>query len=136
MPFVEGDDFHDAANVERMRAGLPLDEAMRTPWLDRLHAALDAHRAGGAVLACSALTVASRERLASGLAVCFAYLEVPPAVLADRLRHRHGHFAGEQLLASQLATLEIGSDIVTIDGNRPPPDVAAEVVAAVRSSPE
>ena len=60
VPFLDADDFHDDANIERMRAGIPLDDAARAPWLDRLHTALAAHRHGGAVLACSALTASSR----------------------------------------------------------------------------
>jgi gluconokinase len=131
VPFLDADDFHDEADIERMRAGIPLDEAARKPWLDRLHAALESHRHGGAVLACSALTAAARTRIGAGLDVCFASLTVPAAVLADRLRRRHDHFAGVELLPSQLATLEIGSDVVTIDGDRPPAQVAADVVATV-----
>ena len=131
VPFLDGDDFHDRAIIERMRAGVPLDDAARGPWLDRLHAALDAHRATGAVLASSALTVAYRARLAHGLDVRFVLLDVPSSVRAARLRRRAGHFAGADLLASQLATLERGPDIVAIDADRPTPEVAAAVVAVV-----
>ena len=131
VPFLDADDFHDDASIERMRAGIPLDDAARAPWLDRLHTALAAHRHGGAVLACSALTTSSRARLAAGFDVCFASLVVPPAVLAARLRRRRDHFAGADLLPSQLATLEVGPDVVTVDGDRPPSEVAAAVVAAV-----
>ena len=131
VPFLDADDFHDDASIERMRAGIPLDDAARAPWLDRLHTALAAHRHGGAVLACSALTTSSRARLAAGFDVCFASLAVPPAVLAARLRRRRDHFAGADLLPSQLATLEVGPDVMTVDGDRPPSEVAAAVVAAV-----
>jgi gluconokinase len=133
VPFLDGDDFHDAASIERMHRGIPLDEAARGPWLDRLHVVLDDHHDDGAVLACSALTLASRARLARELDVRFVLLDVAPAVLADRLRHRRGHFAGVELLDSQLATLERGPDLVTVDAGRPAPEVTAAVVAALRA---
>lgn len=133
VPFVDGDDFHTDASIERMRSGTPLDDAARGPWLDRLHHALEDHRGEGAVLACSALTVAARVRLAGGLAVHFVLLDVPSAVLATRLRARRGHFAGVDLLDSQLATLERGPDLVAVDAHRPPAVVAAAVVAAVEA---
>ena len=131
VPFLDADDFHDPADIEQMRAGIPLDEASRAPWLDRLHTALEAHRDRGVVLACSALTPGARARLAAGLPVRFASLTVPPAVLAERLEQRRHHFAGAALLPSQLATLELGPDVVAVDGDRPPADVAAAVVAAL-----
>lgn len=129
VPFLDADDFHDDASIERMRRGVPLDDATRNPWLDRLHEVLRDHQAHGAVMACSALTVTYRTRLVHGLEVAFAMLDVPPAVLAVRLRRRHDHFAGPELLASQLATLELGTDVEVIDGDRPPPEVAADIVA-------
>jgi gluconokinase len=115
-----------------MRRGEPLDDAARGPWLDRVHAQLLTHRATGAVLACSALTAAYRTHLTAGLEASFVLLEVPPAELDRRLRHRHGHFAGAALLPSQLATLDAGPDVHRVDGDRVPGDVAAAVVAAVR----
>ena len=131
VPFFDGDAFHDAASIERMRRGIALDDAARAPWLDRLHEVLLDHREHGAVMACSALTAAYRTHLAHGLDVAFAMLDVPREVLADRLRRRHGHFAGPDLLASQLATLELGPDVDVIDADRPPSEVAADVVAVV-----
>jgi carbohydrate kinase (thermoresistant glucokinase family) len=129
VPFLDADDFHDDASIEGMRRGIPLDDAARIPWLDRLHGVLHDHREQGAVMACSALTVAYRTRLAHGLDVAFAMLEVPIEVLADRLERRRDHFAGPQLLASQLATLELGPNVEVIDGDRPPAEVAADIVA-------
>src|SRR4051794_33969531 len=94
VPFLDGDDFHARTDIERMRQGIPLDDAARGPWLDRLHAALATHRASGAVLACSALTAAYRARLARDLDIRFVLLDVPRSVLEDRLRRRRDHFAG------------------------------------------
>jgi len=84
-----------------------------------------------AVLACSALKVTYRAQLSRGLDVRFVLLDVPTPVLADRVRRRREHFAGADLLASQLATLERGPDLVTVDADRPPAVVAAAVVAVV-----
>ena len=134
VPFLDADDFHDDASIARMRRGEPLDDAARGPWLDRLHTLLVDHRATGAVLACSALTPAYRLRLTDGLDVSFVLLDVPAAELERRLRHRHGHFAGAALLPSQLTTLEPGPEVHRVDGDRAPADVAAAVVAAVRST--
>jgi len=131
VPFLEGDDFHDPASVARMRRGEALDDAARAPWLDRLHTVLAAHRDGGAVLACSALTPDHRHRLARGLPVRFVLLGVPPAVLSRRLATRRGHFAGPDLLVSQLATLRPGPDVLVVDGDRAPDAVAAAVVASL-----
>jgi len=132
VPFIDADDFHDDASIARMRSGEPLDDDARGPWLDRLHAQLAAHRASGAILACSALTPASRGRLTAGLDVHFVLLDVPAAELDRRLRHRPDHFAGPALLPSQLTTLDAGPDVRRVDGDRPPADVARAVVAAVR----
>jgi gluconokinase len=132
VPFLDADDLHDDASVARMRRGEPLDDATRGPWLDRVHTTLADHRATGAVVACSALTPEYRSRLAVGLDVRFVLLDVPVAELERRLRDRHDHFAGPALLPSQLATLDPGSDVRAVDGDRPPAVVAAAVVAAAR----
>ncbi len=84
------------------------------------------------MLACSALRGDYRGTLRGDLAgVRFVALVADPAVVAERLRRRAGHFAGEALLASQLATLELGPDVTTVDADGPPEDVAAAVVAAI-----
>lgn len=132
LPFVEGDDFHAPANVEKMRRGIPLTEEERGPWLDRLHAELEARTPTGAVLAGSALTDASRRRLTTGVAgVRFVLLRADEAVLRSRLEARTGHYAGADLLASQLATLQEPDDAVVVDVDAPPDAVVARVVAAL-----
>ena len=111
--FAEGDEFHPAANVAKMRAGEPLDDRDRAPWLDRLAAAIDEWLGEGrdVVLTCSALRRAYRDRLRRGRAgVRILQLDVPRAVLEQRLRARTGHFMPASLLASQLATLEPPAD--------------------------
>jgi gluconokinase len=131
VAFLDGDAYHDAAGIERMRRGIPLDDPARAPWLDRLHRVLVDHHDTGVVLACSALKAAYRAQLARGIDVRFVLLDVPWAALAARLEARQGHFAGVELLESQLTTLERAPDLVTVDANRAAVDVAADVVAAV-----
>lgn len=130
LPFFDADDFHTPEAKAQMAAGAPLTEEQRAPWLDTLHGLLTEH-GSGAVLACSALTIASRGRLARGLDVCFVALLVPEDVLATRLATRPAHFAGTDLLASQLATLELDESVVHVDGNRPLGKVVDEVVDEV-----
>lgn len=108
-PSAEGDEFHSAANVEKMRAGHPLDDADRWPWLEAIAAWIgERERAGeSALVACSALRRPYRDLLRRGHpSVWFVHLVAPPAELADRMEHRPGHYMPVSLLASQLDTLE------------------------------
>ncbi|MFE5670411.1 gluconokinase [Agromyces sp. NPDC056523] len=107
VPFIDADDLHPAVNVEKMRAGTPLTDDDRWPWLDLVGAALAEASSPGVVVACSALRRAYRDRLrAVAPDVVFIALEGDPAVLADRLGARAGHFMPATLLASQLALYE------------------------------
>jgi gluconokinase len=109
-PFLEGDDYHSAANVAKMRGGQPLTDEDRWPWLDALGVAIGQTIAaqGFAVASCSALRRAYRDRLraAVGPGVLFVLLEADAAELARRLNERPGHYMPASLLGSQLATLE------------------------------
>jgi gluconokinase len=135
---LEGDDFHPAANVEKMRRGVPLDDADRAPWLDRLHAAIAGRVAEGrpAVLASSALKRRYRDRLREGFDpgdVRFVHLDVDRATLERRLRGREGHYMPATLLDSQLADLEppTADEAQVVDATRPPEEVVAAIVATV-----
>lgn len=132
-PFLEGDDFHAPASIEKMHRGIPLDDADRAGWLDRLHDVIAARLAAGddAVLACSALTPAHRTRLGLPRAgVRLVHLVGPEALLRARLRTRTGHFVRDELLSSQLALLDPPADAIMIDVAQP---VDAQV-AAIRSA--
>lgn len=106
--FVDGDDLHPAENVAKMAAGTPLDDDDRWPWLDAVGSWLG--QRDGAVVACSALKRAYRDRLRdSAPGAIFVHLTAPQSVLAERVERRllaEGHFAGPGLLESQYAILE------------------------------
>ena len=131
--FLDADDFHPAANVDKMRRGEPLEEADRSPWLGRLNQVLRSHvdRGDDVVLACSALTRSARGRLARGVAVRLVHLHVPREVLATRLSERADHFMPAGLLDSQLDTLEVpGPDeALVVDADRPLDAVVDDIVA-------
>src|SRR5689334_17078783 len=125
--FEDADAYHSPANVEKMRAGTPLTDADRTPWLAALHdvVARAVDRREPLVLACSALKARYREAIAGGLRrVRFVYLAADERTLRHRLQTRE-HFAGPALLASQLATLEPPLDAVTVDATRSPQEIVA-----------
>lgn len=109
-PAFEGDDFHSAENVAKMRAGQPLTDDDRWPWLDRLGAAIGAGAVEGgiAVAACSALKRNYRERLerAAGVPLLFVLLNGERDEIAAHLATRQSHYMPLSLLDSQLATLE------------------------------
>jgi gluconokinase len=137
IPFLDADDFHDAAAKAKMHAGIPLTDADRAPWLDRLNHALREHASTGAVLACSALTDAYRERLTAGVTgVRFLVLTGEPAVIRARIDARRGHFAGADLLPSQLATLDPPPGAVTVDVDGTPDETTARALAALEVSRE
>jgi gluconokinase len=109
-PFQEGDSLHPPENVAKMKAGTPLDDADRAPWLAACAAWIRAlHEAGRpGILTCSALKRSYRDTLSQGFGeVRFVYLEVPQQVLQDRLDRRQHHYMPGSLLESQLKTLEV-----------------------------
>jgi gluconokinase len=127
--FSDADDFHPPSNVEKIRRGVALTDADRQPWLASLRAAITNWIAAGnnVVLACSALKRIYRRELEVGPEVRFVYLKGSPDLIADRLRSRHGHFAGEPILASQFADLEEPEAAVTVEIASTPPQIVAEI---------
>ncbi len=119
--FLEGDDYHSSANIAKMRAGQPLDDADRWPWLEKIGVAIASHTQQGrpVVASCSALRRGYREALSKGARrpLVFFHLTIAPAVLEARIKARRQHFMPVSLLESQLATLEpltadeLGTDI-------------------------
>jgi gluconokinase len=127
--FVDGDDFHPPANVEKMRRGIPLTDIDRRPWLAELRGQIQtwAAQERNVVLACSALKQSYRQELQTGPEVRFVYLKGSAELIGERLRARHGHFAGAQILAGQFADLEEPTDAVTVDISATPDQIVAEV---------
>ena len=108
-PFADADEFHPAANVEKMRAGVPLTDEDRWPWLRIIAAWMDERIAAGeqTVVTCSALKRSYRDVLLVGRPQArMVFLAPDREVLAGRLAARHGHFFPEQLLGSQFTELE------------------------------
>ncbi|MFI9721598.1 gluconokinase [Streptomyces sp. NPDC052396] len=107
VPYAEGDDFHPPANIAKMSAGVPLDDADRAPWLDAVGAWAAARSGRGGVVSCSALKRAYRDRLrAAAPGVVFLHLTGDRELIAGRMAARTGHFMTTRLLDSQFATLE------------------------------
>lgn len=126
-PFLEGDVFHTQEAIEKMRAGEPLRDDDRWPWLDRLGQAMavEVSRCGVAVAACSALKRSYRDRLRRSVAAPtrFVLLDGTHDVLWRRLASRADHYMPASLLSSQLATLERpqpDENILTLDAQQPP----------------
>lgn len=136
--FLDGDDYHPAANVAKMSAGTALTDEDRWPWLDRLGAVTEQAVAetGGAVLACSALRRVYRERLqeAARGAVMFVHLAGTQALIEQRMAARTGHFMPTGLLDSQFATLEPpGPDetALSIDVDAPLDEIVDRIARAL-----
>ncbi len=127
--FADADDFHPQTNVDKIRHGIALTDADRQPWLLRLREAITEWIKAGAsvVLACSALKEKYRQTLDVGPEVRFVYLKGSANLIAERLHSRHGHFANEQILASQFADLEEPNSAIAVDISRTPHEIVAVI---------
>jgi gluconokinase len=134
--FADADDFHPAANVEKIRRGIPLDDSDRAPWLAALRDAILHWNAEGqnAVLACSALKRKYREELRVD-GVHFVYLKGDFELIEQRLRTRRGHFASDSILKSQFKDLEKPDDAITVEIDKSPEAIVSEIIAKLKSSP-
>jgi gluconokinase len=132
-PFADADDYHPAANIEKMRSGIPLTDIDRQPWLDRLRSLIAAWIESGAhgVLACSALKQAYRDHLRVNHQVRFVYLKVEKKLLRERLQQRPGHYMKAVMLESQLATLEEPAEATSVDGSKRPAEIVEEIMAGL-----
>ena len=115
-PFLDADDYHSAANREKMSKGIPLTDEDRESWLTDLAvvARLLQIKSPLSLLACSALKQKYRDRF-SGEKVCWIYLKGDKDLIQKRLEGRTGHFAGEALLDSQFNALEEPLDALVVD---------------------
>jgi gluconokinase len=131
--FADADDYHSEANVAKMRAGIPLTDEDRAPWLEALHSVILSWQAAGesVVLACSALKATYRDTLLVNAEVKLVYLRASRELIAARLAARHGHFLDPHLLASQFDILEeprATLDTLVVDAGKP----VEQTVAGIR----
>ena len=134
-PVAEADDFHPAANIDKMSRGVPLTDEDRWPWLRSLRDWMSAHAADGVrtIVTCSALKRSYRDLLAGAEGrVLFIHLLADVDELGERMAHREGPFMPPTLLPSQLATLEPledDEDGVTVV-SRPTPEETLDAILA------
>ncbi|GGW91167.1 gluconokinase [Streptomyces chryseus] len=136
VPYAEGDDFHPPANIAKMSAGTPLDDADRLPWLDAIGAWAHGRSGLGGVVSSSALKRAYRDRLrAAAPGAVFLHLTGDRELIEGRMRERRGHFMPTALLDSQYAALQPlqGDEAgVSVDVAGSPEDITERAVAALR----
>jgi gluconokinase len=141
LPFLDADDLHSPASVRKMRAGMPLTDADRGPWLEAVAAevagAISADH--GIVVACSALKRAYRDLLrAAAPTLRVVHLTGSPSLVRRRLEARTGHFMPPSLLDSQLETLEppaADEDPLVLDIETPPDELVATIVERLSRPP-
>ena len=131
--FIEGDDFHPAANVEKMRRGVALTDSDRTPWLQNVRTAIAEVLAQGesAVVACSALKKSYRDVLRISSDVKFVYLKASMALIEARLQKRGRHFMNPVLIPSQFDTLEEPKKALRVDAGLPLREAVAQIRRAL-----
>ena len=137
LPFIEGDQFHPPQNIRKMSAGIALEDADRQGWLDRLGAELQSHTSG-AVLSCSALKRAYRERLRAAVpGLRLVHLSVAAELANRRVAARAAqHLFPPSLVASQFAALEDPSGealVLQLDAALAPDRLCAEALAWIRT---
>jgi len=130
IPFFDGDDFHPARNVEKMRTGQALHDTDRAEWLARINEiAKEQMTNKGAIIACSALKEKYRKILTSGITVrvIWVFLHGTFDLIERRMNLRTDHFMPAALLTSQFEALEIPSDAITVEV-QDDPDKIVEVI--------
>jgi len=130
--FADADDYHPAANIAKMSAGIPLTDEDRAPWLESLRRAIAAWLGAkeNTVLACSALKRSYREVLMINPEVRLVYLRGSFSLIEERMRERHGHYMKPGMLESQFEALEEPLEpehAIAIDVNDTVPDIVAKI---------
>ncbi|MDB9866832.1 gluconokinase [Pseudomonadales bacterium] len=129
--FLDADDFHPAANIDKLRSGTPLTDADRWPWLEVLAQKIIVLQAQGrsAVLACSALKPTYRTQLGvDESTVRSVWLRGSLEVIQARLGQRQHAFMATSLLQSQLATLQPSSDSLVVDIAELPEKICQQII--------
>ena len=137
--FYDGDDFHPAANIEKMKAGQALDDADRLPWLQRLRDLIieEEQKPSPVFIACSALKLSYRHILDDNehdVNLKFVYLKGSFELIQERMHARKGHFMPESLLRSQFDTLELPDSAIVTDISKPTEVVVADVLKKLKTA--
>jgi len=134
LPFYDADDFHPPANIEKMKAEIPLNDDDRLPWLKKMAERIPHwENSGGAVLACSALKHSYRQILKSNTDVRFVYLKGHKELILQRSLDRQGHFMPPALIDSQLAALEEPTDAIVADIAATPDEIVNDILRQLPS---
>jgi gluconokinase len=134
--FFDADDFHPPANIEKMRSGIPLDDADRAPWLAALNGLLARTIGEGKhpVLACSALKEKYRRTLLDGnRGIRIVYLRGDYGLIRRRMEERSHHYMKADMLRSQFEALEEPRNAVTVDIDRPPAEIVDRIVSRLNA---
>ncbi|HEX7902956.1 MAG TPA: gluconokinase [Chitinophagaceae bacterium] len=126
LPFFDGDDFHPASNIDKMKSGQPLTDDDRVEWLHSINEmAQSQSKNAGAIIACSALKEKYRSILAKGITISvqWIFLRGTYELISERMQQRSGHFMQANLLQSQFDILEIPANAITIDINNTTDDI-------------
>ncbi|SDS61454.1 gluconate kinase, SKI family [Halopseudomonas litoralis] len=132
--YIEGDLFHSAASIKKMRSGIALDDADRSEWLKQLGELLTSAVAAGQkpVLSCSALKRCYRDRLRAAVpALGFVFLDIDQTEVQRRAALRKGHFMSLELISSQFATLQRPDNeprVLTVDAALPVAEISRQAV--------
>lgn len=130
LPFFDGDDYHPEENIQKMAAGIPLDDRDRKGWLITLNQLALGHCGKGAIIACSALKRTYRSLLGAGMGdrIVFIHLKGSFELIKSRMEKRKGHFMPLDLLQSQFDVLEPPSKALTVSIDKKPEEVVEEIL--------
>lgn len=136
--FIDGDDLHPRANIQKMAAGIPLNDADREPWLERIGDVFFSlqRRSLSGVIVCSALKKKYRDQIRSGNeGLIFIHLQGPMETILERMAARQGHYMKKEMVQSQFDTLEQPGadepDVLGVSIEQPLEQVIADAIAAI-----
>lgn len=133
--FYDADDFHPQANVDKMRAGIPLTDEDRRPWLATMNNfAKEKVKTGNVILTCSALKEMYRQQLGKGIEnyCCWVFLKGSYDVILHRLQHRQEHYMPASLLQSQFDALEEPKGAMVADISEKPGAIVKQIIKAIQ----
>lgn len=135
-PFYDSDDFHSSSHKEKMGKGIPLTDEDRLPWLKLIRAKMGEWEKAGplTVLVCSALKQSYRDLLSNGIQVQWVYLKGDRETIEGRIEARQGHFAGSNLLESQIAALEEPAKAFVVDVRKNPKIIVGELIQELKGN--